>query len=356
MTAELVPANRSVLASIPDRPVVHDEVRRQLHAEIGETRIAALHQLVDSATFNEALHWLSSARRGSIDTKQGYAEDLARISVWAAEHFGLSPVPLLAVMDADAVTVWSTYVRSQGWAVRRHRRALSALSSLFTYASRHGWAVTNPVNFEDHAQPVGTSYNDRPVGATRVIERDEVNRMEAACRTTEERLVFDLLRLEGLRESEVAFTRAEHVDRSLSPVVLKVRRKRGKWIDRQLRPRTQRSLDTHLDGRADGPLLVDPKTGEARTRHQIIDITRRLARRAGIPNPSSVTPHVLRATAITDLLDAGVPLQDVQKWAGHASSKTTQAYWERRNSVRRDGELSAVLESMLDQPAKETAG
>lgn len=347
MTAELVPANTSPVAAIPNRPLVHDEVRRQLHTEIGETRIAALNQLVDGATFNEVLHWLSSSRRASVDTKRGYADDLAKIATWAAEHFGHAPVPLLATLDANAVTVWSVYVRSQGWAVRRHRRALSALSSLFTYAGLHGWPVTNPVNFEDHALPVGTSYNDRPVGATRVIERDEVNRMESACRTTEEQVVFDLLRLEGLRESEVAFIRAEHVDRNYSPVVLKVRRKRGKWLDRPLRPRTEASINAHLAGREEGALLLDPKTGEPRTRHQIIDITRRLARRAGIPNPSTVTPHVLRATAITDLLDAGVPLQDVQKWAGHASSKTTQGYWERRNSGRRDAELSAVLEAML---------
>jgi integrase len=42
--------------------------------------------------------------------------------------------------------------------------------------------------------------------------------------------------------------------------------------------------------------------------------------------PAKVTPHVLRATAITALLDVGTPLAEVQKWAGHVRPET-ESYW-----------------------------
>lgn len=352
MTAELQRVDRTPnLPAVPHRDTVHDIVRDQIVHEIGADRLDALHQLLDAPAFNEVLHWLSSAKRAAVVTKQGYADDLTKIAAWATAHFDRRPLPLLQIMTPDAITVWSTFTRAQGMAVRTHRRMLSALSSLFTYAGRHGWAVSNPVSFEDHARPVGTSDNGRPVGATRVLRDGETTELFAACQTAEERLVFELLYLQGMRETEVVKIDAEHIDRNYSPAITKIERKRGQWVERQLLPSTERHLDEHLDGRASGPVLVDPKTGTRRTRHQIIDLTRRLARRAKIPNPGTVTPHVLRATAITELLDDGVPVQEVQQWAGHASSKTTQAYWERRNSVQRDAALTTQLAERLKNTA-----
>ncbi|QRP43005.1 site-specific integrase [Amycolatopsis sp. FDAARGOS 1241] len=70
------------------------------------------------------------------------------------------------------------------------------------------------------------------------------------------------------------------------------------------------------------PLLADPGTGQ--NRHQAIDITRRLARAAKVPNPNEVAPHVLRASAITDQRVSGKQRQEVQKWAGHSDPSTTQ--------------------------------
>lgn len=363
---DLVPLDAAAnLPAVPSRVLVHDAVRDQLIEELtGDqrnlpagkvNRLDALNAVVDAANFNEVLHWLSSAKRAALPTKRGYAEDLAKIASWASDHFGVKPIPLLHALDANAITVWSVYARSQNMSVRTHRRILSAVSSFFTYAARHGWTVSNPVSFEDHARPVGTSDNGRPVGATRVLDLDELAQMRKACTTAEERLVFDLLHLQGLRESEVVTCRVEHINRDLSPAALKIQRKRGKWVDRQLLPQTQRNLDEHLDGRTEGPLLVDPKTGEARKRHQLIDLTRRLARRAKISSAITVTPHVLRASAITDLLDSGAPIQEVQQWAGHASAKTTQGYWERRNSVRRDAALTSTLAAMLDTAAAKQA-
>lgn len=346
VTAELARTTTTGLERRTPR-AVHDAVRDQLLAEMGADRLDRLRALLDGPTFNEVLHWLSSAKRAALPTKRGYADDIAKIAAWAVEHFGTRPLPLLERMDAEAVTVWSVYCRSQDMAVRTHRRALSALSSLFTYAARHGWTVANPVSFEDHARPVGTSDNGRPAGATRVLEVAEVARMHTACQTTEERLVFGLLCVQGLRESEVVNMRVEHIDRKRSPTVVNVQRKRGQWVERELSTDTMQLVGAHLEDRDAGPLLLDPKTGEARNRHQLIDLTRRLARRAMIPHPLSVTPHVLRAVAITALLNKGKPVQEVQKWAGHASPKTTQGYWERHNGVKRDAALSGELSALI---------
>lgn len=68
------------------------------------------------------------------------------------------------------------------------------------------------------------------------------------------------------------------------------------------------------------------------------DVFRMVKRRfadAGLP-ASHLTCHSFRATTITDLLDQGVPLEDVQYLAGHADPRTTRLYDRRRRQVTRN--------------------
>lgn len=68
------------------------------------------------------------------------------------------------------------------------------------------------------------------------------------------------------------------------------------------------------------------------------DVLRMVKRRladAGLP-ADRLTCHSFRATTITDLLDQGVPLEDVQYLAGHADPRTTRLYDRRKKQVTRN--------------------
>jgi len=344
--SDLVPHSPN-LPERRDPTPVHQAVQEQLVAEIGETRLGKLHDTVDAKTFAAILHWLSGANRSALPTKHRYAEDIAAFSEWAANHTGLRPVPLLDALDFDAITVWTVYARSQGMAVRSQRRILAAVSSLFGDAAPRGWARYNPVSFKHHAPKVGTETNGRPAGATRVLPATDCARLATAAETPEEHLVFGCMFQLGLRVSELVNLRVENVDHNVTPPVLHFQRKGGLWKQREIPVDLQPHFDTLTAGRDEGPLLVDPKTGNARNRHQLTDITRRLARHAKIPHPVSVTPHTLRASAITDLLNSGANLAEVQAWVDHKHATTTQGYWERSNGLKRDSALTASLSARL---------
>ena len=64
-------------------------------------------------------------------------------------------------------------------------------------------------------------------------------------------------------------------------------------------------------------------------------LIRRLARRAGIVAADKISPHSLRHSFATELLAAGVPLQDVQDAMGHADPRTTRAYDRSRHNLDR---------------------
>ncbi len=67
------------------------------------------------------------------------------------------------------------------------------------------------------------------------------------------------------------------------------------------------------------------------------DVCRMMQRRlkdAGLP--TSLSPHSFRVTTITDLLEQGVPLEDVQRLAGHADPRTTRLYDRRQKKITRN--------------------
>lgn len=89
-------------------------------------------------------------------------------------------------------------------------------------------------------------------------------------------------------------------------------------------------LDRHVGARTTGPLLLDDE-GNRLDRHDVARLLTRLGNRAKVLPGRKLTPHVLRASRITHMLDAKVPLAEVQQFADHDNPATTVGYWERRN-------------------------
>jgi site-specific recombinase XerD len=80
------------------------------------------------------------------------------------------------------------------------------------------------------------------------------------------------------------------------------------------------------------------KTGRLNTNGMyVVDVCRMVKRRlkdAGLP--SRLSPHSFRVTTITDLLEQGVALEDVQRLAGHSDPRTTRLYDRRQKKITRN--------------------
>lgn len=95
-----------------------------------------------------------------------------------------------------------------------------------------------------------------------------------------------------------------------------------------------------LNAPKDAPLFRTAlgKTGMlTKNSMHVIDICRMVKRRLkDAALPSRLSPHSFRVTTITDLLEQGVPLEDVQRLAGHADPRTTRLYDRRDKKVTRN--------------------
>lgn len=214
-------------------------------------------------------------------------------------------------------------LRARGLSARSAARHLSAIRRFQRFLRNEGLAAGNPAEGLD-APHLGRAL-------PHVLHGEEVERLLAAPDTTTPRGVRDAAMLElfyscGLRISELARVPVKDVVLEESAV-----RVRGKGSKVRLVPLGRQAiLRVHawLKLRAAGPVKDDAlftgRSGRGLGRTAVWAMVKRYARLANIQQ--NVTPHMLRHSFATHLLDNGADLRAVQEMLGHADIGTTQIY------------------------------
>lgn len=158
----------------------------------------------------------------------------------------------------------------------------------------------------------------------RVLSREEVKRVLAAVRHPKQRAIVCLLYSAGLRVSEVVRLRPEDLDEERG--MLRVRKGKGRKERYTLLSRT--ALEAVRVYQAAFPserwLFPGSRPGTHQTTRSVQKAVRTAGARAGLEK--KVTPHILRHSFATHLLEAGTSLRYIQELLGHRSSRTTEIY------------------------------
>ena len=145
-----------------------------------------------------------------------------------------------------------------------------------------------------------------------------------------------LLGINALRASEAAAVRIEdYADTLRGHRVLHLVGKGNKPATMPVTVPVLRVLEACRGERTSGPLILRPLTGNPIDRRDVYRMVARIAKGAAIPR--HISPHSLRHAAITNALDAGVPLRDAQILARHADPRTTEHYDRARGNLDRHG-------------------
>jgi len=174
-----------------------------------------------------------------------------------------------------------------------------------------------------------------PPLAPRALPLDEARQLVLATTDDRMRLVALLMLQEGLRCCEVA--RAELSDVDLARGTIGVRGKGGQGgITRHLplSGETAAALRSYLAerGRVGGPLIASRRDYLARvSAHHVSKMMRRAMVDAGVKHAAGDgrSAHACRHTALTDMVDQGAGLLEVQQAAGHADVNTTRRWYLR---------------------------
>ncbi|MDQ3677305.1 MAG: site-specific integrase [Actinomycetota bacterium] len=172
---------------------------------------------------------------------------------------------------------------------------------------------------------------------TRFLERDEIQRLlrdlpSRGRLALRDRALILFLYNTGARVQEAADLRVEHLDLSEHPTV-RLHGKGDKWRTCPLWQQTARTLEQLLASEHPSPppptAAMFSARGQPLTRYGIYKIVRRHA--ADLDDPRTgrtISPHTFRHTAAVHLLEAGVEVNVIRGWLGHADLSTTNRYAE----------------------------
>lgn len=178
-----------------------------------------------------------------------------------------------------------------------------------------------------------------PPPETHFLERDEIQTLLARLpsrgrHALRDRALLLFLYNTGARVQEVADLRVEHLDLGAHPRV-RLHGKGGKWRTCPLWQETARLLrllQEPPEGQVEPQAPVFASTRGPLTRFGIYKVVRRHAQLLDgdmpAPHRRSISPHVFRHTTAVHLLEAGVEVNVIRGWLGHADLSTTNRYAE----------------------------
>jgi integrase/recombinase XerC len=279
-----------------------------------------------SAAVQRFLRYLEAERAASPLTIKSYREDLLQLEEFL-ESAGCSRP---ADAGSPVLRRFAAGLHAAGYAPSTVARKLASLRSFYAFGQREGWVRTNP------AKPLRSPR--RPRKLPKFLTGDEIARLLAAPQTgaaggLRDRAILELMYSSGVRVRELV--NLDDTDLDLRNATVRVRGKGRRerlgivgshartalqtWL--AARPR-QAATGAHR-GRTTQPLFTN-KFGNRLSVRGVARLLDKHLATAGLAGRAS--PHTLRHSFATHLLDAGADIRSVQELLGHKSLVTTQIY------------------------------
>lgn len=271
------------------------------------------------------LNFLKVERNSSDLTIKSYTDDMGHLAEFFEEQTGRVPEP--AEIDVSQLRNYVAYLHECGYARSTVARRLACLRSFFRYCNREGFCDTNP------AKPLRTPRAGRKL--PHFLTTDEVGRLLMTPPANEnagirDRAILETMYSAGLRVAEAVGLNLSDLDRASG--ILRVLGKGRKERIAPVGSYAMKALDRWLEVRVPDPQGTPEQTeaiflnrfGRRLTTRSIGRMLEKHIATAGLASQTS--PHTLRHSFATHLLDGGADLRSVQELLGHKSLTTTQIY------------------------------
>jgi integrase/recombinase XerC len=274
----------------------------------------------------EFLTHLGLERNASDKTVKSYREDLTQALVFARDRLKKSHVEP-ADWNTRLIRAFVAWLHEQGYAKSTIARRLAAARSFGKFLCRQGVLEENPARGLrgprlDKKLPHFLTLADVQKLLVAPAESDWAGRRDRA--------ILETLYSAGIRVSELVGL--DVADADLNDGVINVRGKGKKERLALLGPNARSAVSRWLDDRtnllqnvhADSPAIFLNRAGGRLTTRSVGRLLEKYLRSSGLDPRTS--PHTLRHSFATHMLDAGADIRGVQELLGHKSLTTTQVY------------------------------
>ncbi len=256
------------------------------------------------------------------NTIEAYSRDLRRLS----EHLVSKGLTSWPAVEGLHLRSYLSALRSQGLSARSIARHVVTLRRFYRFLDAEGLV---------HESPVPTLvYSGKTRKLPQILSGDDMRKLlsqpdNAKMLGARDQAMLELLYASGLRVSELVALKTQQVNFQGNYLTVKGKGAKvravpfGQWARDKLANYLQSVRPRLLKGKS-SPYLFTNRSGQALTRQGFWKLIRRYALTAGIEK--RVTPHTLRHSFATHLLEGGADLRSVQTMLGHADISTTQIY------------------------------
>jgi integrase/recombinase XerD len=276
--------------------------------------------------------YLSFERGLSARTLEAYGKDLGRF----VEFLGTRGVTSPGAVQHTDVRDYVYHLKDSGLAATSIRRAQSAIRTYYSFLLGEGAVESDPSERLESPR-VWRRLPD-------VLSRADVERLIEAPNPDHplywrDKAILELLYATGVRVSELVGLGVQDLDldEGLCTVFGKGSKERMVPVGGPARRATERYLGDvrpRLDrGKGEGKVFLNAR-GRPLTRMSVWNLVKESSERAGVT--SKVSPHTLRHSFATHLLEGGADLAAVQELLGHADISTTQIYTHLDREYLRD--------------------
>ncbi len=269
----------------------------------------------------------------SANTRQAYERDLRLF----CKTLGFKNSDALVNVSREQITGYMTQLKEKGLAAATIARKLAAIKAFYRFMTAEGYMDANPAEVVE----AGT----KGIKLPHVLSEDEVVHLlnQPDITTAEgfrDRTMLEVLYATGMRVSELINLTLERVDLNMKYIIAFGKGSKERIVPlgsvaaeflQQYLEKVRPKL-THADRNTNIVFLAFG--GHELTRQRFWQIIRAYGRKANINK--ALTPHILRHSFATHLLDNGADLRSVQELLGHSDISTTQIYTHLTNKRLRD--------------------
>lgn len=269
---------------------------------------------------DQFIGYIQAEKRFSVLTVEAYQRDMLQFAEFMRTEYDIED---LTQVKTTQVKSFIVHLKSEGLENRSINRKMSTLRTFYKYCLRENLMEKSPMT--------GVKALKQPKSLVKFVTETDINKVsfgdEADFATVRDHLLFEMLYQTGMRQAELRGLTDGDVDKMGMQVKIHGKRNKDRIVPLSremivLIDQYKTLRDATFTVKADRLLLNDK--GEEMSPSYVYNKVHHMLE--GVTTLKQKSPHVLRHTFATHLLDEGASLVAIQKLLGHEDLATTQIY------------------------------